>query len=434
MATASGSTRARLRGGLAALLLAGALAVPGQATAQVPSTSGMDEFYSNGRGGPAPGGGPMYGNGRYGRDPQCGGTDRSYYDQLYSSKAIVLGIAEMQRLYGATSGAIWYRCGVCGDQAICWPRPGYEGLLAQALPDKRPAASGQNTPPGRAPGAQSPSDAGTPEAKAASDDIRRKWNTSRPLKAGVSYAATSFRGQRLHAVRVTGGIKIGFSPKGETLQGFVDNQPEFVGAVTGTFSDWKTNGGPPPNVGGPVVVGGTMIAPQYGQTGAFPFAPRSFLGYAPGRGFFVSEIPAFDNTTRARLLKPTAEGLRAAQGLGGLGRLLNGGQDVHAAYALKKDGQQFTTAQVSDAPNARAVAGVADGGRTLVLLVEEGDGNGRPPTGAGVGDLAGVLKGLGVSDAVIMDGGGSAQIYIPGVPGANNRPRGARALPTAILF
>jgi hypothetical protein len=405
-----------LRGGFAALILVAILAAPGPATAQAPSASGTDEFYSNGPGAPAPGGGPMYGNGRYGRDAQCGGTDRSYYNRQYNSEAIVLGVPEMKRLYGATGGAIWHRCGACGDQAICWPRPGYEDLLAQALPDKRPPAAREEK---------------TPEAKAVSDDIRRKWNTSRPLKAGVSYASASFRGQKLHAVKVTGGITIGFNPNGKTLQGFVSDHPGVTGAVTGTFSDWAPGSTRPPNVGGPVVVDGKMVAPKYGQTGAFPFAPRSFLGYAPGRGFFVQEIPALP-TNRARQLQPTVEGLDAAQGLGGLGRLLDRGQDVHDTYARR--GQQFGPGQVSDAPNARAVAGVADGGRTLVLLIEEGNGNGRPPTGAGLGDMAGVLKGLGVSDAVIMDGGGSAQIYIPGVPGADNHPRDARALPTAILF
>ncbi|HEY0524404.1 MAG TPA: phosphodiester glycosidase family protein [Stellaceae bacterium] len=374
----------------------------------------MDEFYSNGRGGPAPGGGPMYGNGRYGRDPQCSGTDRSYYDQLYSSTAIVLSVPDMQRLDRATGRAIWYRCGACADQAICWPRPGYDDLIAQVLPERRPPA---------------PQPEKAPDAKAAADDIRRKWSTAPPLKSGVSYTTTIFKGQKLHAVKVTGGIRIGFSPNGKTLQGFVSDDPGATGAVTGTFSDWSPGSARPPNVGGPVVVGGKMVAPKYGQTGAFPFAPRSFLGYAAGSGFFVQEIPALP-TARARQLQPTVEGLGAAQGLGGLGRLLKGGQDVHNTYAGRD--QQFGPGQVSDTANARAVAGVADGGRTLVLLVEEG--NGRPPTGAGLDAMAGVLKGLGVSDAVIMDGGGSAQIYIPGVPGANNHPNDARALPTAILF
>ena len=124
-----------------ALLLCAAVAAAAQA--QQPSTSGMDEFYSNGgrQSAPAPGGGPMYGNGQYGRDAQCGGTDRAYYNKLYGSTAIVLDVVQAQQLYRATHGQIWYRCGGCGEQTICWPRPGYEQLLAQAPPRQGPPAT-----------------------------------------------------------------------------------------------------------------------------------------------------------------------------------------------------------------------------------------------------------------------------------------------------
>ena len=84
----------------------------------------------------------------------------------------------------------------------------------------------------------------------------------------------------------------------------------------------------------------------------------------------------------------------------------------------------------------RAVAGVSNDHQTLILLVQAGD------SGATLSELARILKGLGAWDAVIMDGGGSAQIVIqpPGQkePTVDNRPEharpGPRRLPTAILF
>ncbi|MFO1038589.1 MAG: hypothetical protein U1E45_17260 [Geminicoccaceae bacterium] len=86
----------------------------------------------------------MYGNGQYGSDPECGGTDRAYYNQLYNSQAVVISQDEMIRIDQATRGAAWYRCGYCNDKAICWPRPGYDAF-----------ASGNGPPP------DDPDDTGT---------------------------------------------------------------------------------------------------------------------------------------------------------------------------------------------------------------------------------------------------------------------------------
>lgn len=132
----------RLAIAILACFLCGAqgLAQPAPSPSGQPSSSG-DEFYANpGANAPpgtgvdvfsaTPGGGPMYGNGQYGRDPECGGTDRSYYNKLYNSTAIVLSIQRMQDLYRQTHGQIWIRCGVCRNQAICWPRSGYQQLIA----------------------------------------------------------------------------------------------------------------------------------------------------------------------------------------------------------------------------------------------------------------------------------------------------------------
>jgi len=55
---------------------------------------------------------------RYGRDPQCGGTDRSYYDRMYGTHGVVLSPEEANRDYAR--GEV-LRCGACGtDQEICW--------------------------------------------------------------------------------------------------------------------------------------------------------------------------------------------------------------------------------------------------------------------------------------------------------------------------
>ena len=66
------------------------------------------------------------------RDAECGGTDRRCYDESYGSKSLVLPMGVSQQLYQETGGQIWIRCGVCRDKLICWPRPGYQQLIAQA--------------------------------------------------------------------------------------------------------------------------------------------------------------------------------------------------------------------------------------------------------------------------------------------------------------
>jgi hypothetical protein len=63
-------------------------------------------------------------------DPECGGTDRQCYNEAYHSTAIVMSVAKRQNLYQQTRGQIWIRCGACRSNVICWPRPGYEDLIA----------------------------------------------------------------------------------------------------------------------------------------------------------------------------------------------------------------------------------------------------------------------------------------------------------------
>jgi hypothetical protein len=152
-----------------------------------PPVSGGDAFATN------PGGGPMYGNGRYGRDPQCGGTDRSYYNQLYKSSAVVIGIQKMTELYRRTNGQIWIRCGACRDQAICWPRPGYQDLIASNGTGRAPPLSGSVTATGPMPD-QSPCRAPSPNHLRL---YRQPWLTNPQLLRALLPAKAQFQSNQL---------------------------------------------------------------------------------------------------------------------------------------------------------------------------------------------------------------------------------------------
>lgn len=67
------------------------------------------------------------------RDAECGGTDRRCYDEAYGSRSVVISETLMQQIYGATRGGAWIRCGTCGANAICWPRPFYASWVAQCV-------------------------------------------------------------------------------------------------------------------------------------------------------------------------------------------------------------------------------------------------------------------------------------------------------------
>lgn len=78
---------------------------------------------------------------RFGRDSECGGTNRAYYDKMYGTEATVLDTEEANRLY--RKGDV-IRCGVCPpDREICWLKhgTGATDYVAQ-LPDERYRNSG----------------------------------------------------------------------------------------------------------------------------------------------------------------------------------------------------------------------------------------------------------------------------------------------------
>ena len=76
-------------------------------------------------------------------DAECGGTSRLCYDQTYQSKGIVMSVQKSQTLYAKTGGQIWYRCGSCKSEVICWPRPGFQNLISGTPDDGAAAAASQ---------------------------------------------------------------------------------------------------------------------------------------------------------------------------------------------------------------------------------------------------------------------------------------------------
>jgi hypothetical protein len=186
---------------------------------------------------------------------------------------------------------------------------------------------------------------------------------------------------------------------------------------------------------------GKLVAPIPPKVGVASLAqPRSFLGYGPN-GYFANEIGPFKSPAERQKFVEGLAGNAGSnskvrlQGVGGLAQLLKGGVDVHQATAITKQGfRAGDQIPVDGLINAAAVAGVSSDHKTLFLMIQEGDGLAKPRKGASAGQLAKILLGLGAWDAVMMDNGGSAQIYIPGA-GANNRPGGSgRLLPNWIVF
>jgi hypothetical protein len=102
-----------------ALLLAVLLAAPG--AAQSPNAPGNGDVFSTNPGGLP--GEPQIG--RYGTDPECGGTNRVFYDQMYHTQGVVMSVPQMQQHY--RQGEI-QRCGDCSksgpDRVICWLKAG----------------------------------------------------------------------------------------------------------------------------------------------------------------------------------------------------------------------------------------------------------------------------------------------------------------------
>ncbi|PNG25196.1 hypothetical protein CR492_14555 [Methylocella silvestris] len=175
----------------------------GQIEQNVPAPVQGDEFHSN-SGGPTTTNQPGVGKSPFcrQRDAECGGTDRRCYDEAYDSAGIVLPVPQMQDLYRQTQGRIWIRCGVCGNNAICWPRPGYQDLIA---------SNGANNPPSPAQGSRrdgpptAPERPAKPPCRAPSAEHARlyqePWLGNPQLQQALKKAGARFQSNKLGSGR-----------------------------------------------------------------------------------------------------------------------------------------------------------------------------------------------------------------------------------------
>jgi hypothetical protein len=338
------------------------------------------------------------------------------------------------------------QCQPQGRQLICQVDPDrYRDVLAQGKPSRRGTPAREKDPEKKDPKKKDPE-------KEAAAEILRQWNENEPIEKPdrkVRYAAVGFGGATLHAVKTDGPIRIGHAdltndPLGDTVPELAAKDPWAIGGTTGTFFAYPfdEDGNPlkgedgkylPRKPAGPVFSGGKPAFPVGRSMGAAGAVPRSFLGYGKD-GFFVEDLAAGDTLASfQKQVQDLVQKTGVREGVGGLGRLLENGKDVHTQVAFQK--QKLVGGQAGDAKDARAVAGIqtvydSKSKRTaLVLLIQEGRKRGP---GAGTGQLAEILQHLGVSDAVLLDGGGSTQISIPS-RGVLYRGDG-RTGPTAILF
>ena len=106
----------------------------------------------------------------------------------------------------------------------------------------------------------------------------------------------------------------------------------------------------------------------------------------------------------------------AAEAVGGSSQILSNGR-------ITVNGRDATL-------DPRTAAGVADGGKTLVLLVLDGRRPGHS-VGATLGTLADLMKQLGCTDALNLDGGGSSTMVVSDADGPHvvNTPSDGAALP-----
>jgi hypothetical protein len=266
------------------------------------------------------------------------------------------------------------------------------------------------------PGAGRPAPA-DPQA-AAAEELRRQWESPAEQGRRVAYGRVTHGGDTLHGVRIRGGVRVAVASPARTVPQTVAGAVQggqVEGGVTGTFFSPRTF-----QPAGPVVAGGRVVAAQRPAHGN-RFVPRSCLVCGPS-GCSIRDLPVDPSPAalQARLADMVRSGV--TDGLGGLGRLL-------AAGEVRIDPAQELADLGSPARDARVVAGIDRDG-AVVLLVQQGDDRAR--RGATARELARVLQGLGVTDAVLLDGGGSTQISIPGrgvLYQAEPRPQ-----PTAILF
>lgn len=89
-------------------------------------------------------------------------------------------------------------------------------------------------------------------------------------------------------------------------------------------------------------------------------------------------------------------------------------ETIAGSHVLIKGGQVVAPASETGSfvkgPHPRTAVGIAEGGRTLLLVVA--DGRSKIAKGMSLQELAAVLKELGAHDAINLDGGGSSMLGI----------------------
>ena len=88
-------------------------------------------------------------------------------------------------------------------------------------------------------------------------------------------------------------------------------------------------------------------------------------------------------------------------------------QVIAGSNILLREGQSIveTASSFSRTQHPRTALGIADGGKTLVLVVVDGR-RPRQAVGMSLAELAGLMKQLGCRDALNLDGGGSSEMVL----------------------
>ncbi|MDI6773574.1 MAG: phosphodiester glycosidase family protein, partial [bacterium] len=162
-------------------------------------------------------------------------------------------------------------------------------------------------------------------------------------------------------------------------------------------------------LGAEVVVAGDIVQQVLDGRGNSPIPPGGYVlsGHARGRASLLTAFKQGDRVSLRLRLVPASgdsrwEGVRHA--MGGGPRLLSGGQFV--------GGEGFRPS-FANRRHPRTAIGRLEDGRTVIAVI-----GGRQPyhsLGMTLVELAGMLRKLGVTDALNLDGGGSTTLVVRGV-------------------
>jgi len=114
--------------------------------------------------------------------------------------------------------------------------------------------------------------------------------------------------------------------------------------------------------------------------------------------------------------------------VGGWGVLVRGGVDVSA----RTDSIERTAPSLSAQRHPRSAIGTSEGGRMLWLIAV--DGRQTASVGMTFGELAALMRELGIDEGLNLDGGGSTALWVAGaVRNRPSDPTGERAVANALL-